>query len=164
MPDKYHLRRSEKAIDARDEMLAIIGSAPHMTIAMCRDGNPYLVTLNHAFDRDRMCLYFHAAGEGKKMDYIRSSSEVWGQVVEDLGYIKGECDWAYRSVHFWGKTEFVTEDSEKRHALELLIDKLEPDAEATKRAQITEKSVAEVSIGKLSLQGFTGKQRLPSKG
>ena len=163
MTDRYHLRRAEKAIGSREEMLEIIDTVPYMTVAMCKDGAPYLVTLNHVLDRQRMCVYFHAAGEGRKVDCIRSNPEVWGQVIEDLGYVAVECDWAYRSVHFWGKAGFVADADEKRHAIELLIDKLEPDAEELKKRQITESSLSEVMIGKIVIAGFTGKQRRPGK-
>lgn len=160
MPDNYHLRRTEKAIESRDEMLGIIGSRPHMTLAMCSEMGPYLVTLNHAFDRDRMCVYFHCAGEGRKVDCIRFDPNVWGQVMEDLGYIDGECDWGYRTVHFWGKAEFVSDIDEKRHALGLLVAKLERDVEDAKERHITESGLSKVLIGKVALVGFTGKQRL----
>ncbi len=163
MPDRYHLRRAEKAIGSKDEMLEIVGSRPYMTIAMCKDGSPYLVTLNHALDRERMCVYFHAAGEGRKVEYIRSNPDIWGQVVEDLGYISGECDWGYRTVHFWGKAEFVNDIDEKRHAMGLLIAKLEQDVEEAKRKHVTESSLSSVLIGKITLLGLTGKQRLPGK-
>lgn len=164
MPEKYHLRRAEKAIESKDEMIGIIDSCPYLTFAMTSEVGPYLVTVNHALDRERTCVYFHCAGEGRKIDCIKSNPEIWGQVIEDLGYVEKECDWGYRSVHFWGEAEFVSDTDEKRHALELLIDKLEPDAETTKKEQITQKSLAEVRIVRISLQGFTGKQRLPKKG
>ena len=41
---------------------------------------------------------------------------VWGQVVEDRGYLPGQCSHAYRSVMFEARAEFVADLEEKRRA------------------------------------------------
>jgi len=43
------LRREEKAIEAQDEMIAILEGAKYVTVAMCLDNEPYLVTLSHGY-------------------------------------------------------------------------------------------------------------------
>ncbi len=40
----YHLRRCEQAITRPEELLEVIRGQRHMTLALCRDGEPYLVT------------------------------------------------------------------------------------------------------------------------
>ena len=72
------IRRKEKTIEDAAELRAILREAKHVTLAMCRDGEPYLVTVNHGFDPERRCLYFHCAREGKKVDILRANPRVWG--------------------------------------------------------------------------------------
>ncbi len=67
---KYHLRRQEKAIIKKSELLRIIREQKLVTFAMCKNNEPYLVTVNHGFDRRKNCLYFHCATKGKKMDSL----------------------------------------------------------------------------------------------
>lgn len=153
----YHLRRAEKAITDPAEMWAIIAEQKVMTLAMCKDNVPYLVTVNYGYDQAAGCLYFHCAAEGKKMDYLRANPAVWGQIVEDNGYLDGKCDHAFRSVQFQGRVTFIEDVEDKRRALSLMIDRLESDPAAVKARLITDKAVEKVTIGKVHIEALTGK-------
>ena len=114
----YHFHHPEKMFTDRAELLEIIGGQRLMTLAMAVDGQPYLITVNYGFDAEANCFYFHCAPEGKKLDYLRANPNVWGQVVENRGYVTGKCDHAYRSVHFAGQVDFLEDEEEKRAALD----------------------------------------------
>jgi len=157
----YHVRNSERAIDSEEEMSGILARGRHMTLAMCKDGHPYLVSLNYSFDRDKMRLYFHCAGEGRKLECIKSNPEVWGQVLEDLGYLPGKCDYGYRTVMFWGRAVTIEDLSEKQRALVMMIDSLEPNPAEVKTRLIKEERLREVTVVRISVEGMTGKQSLP---
>ncbi|MBN2003038.1 MAG: pyridoxamine 5'-phosphate oxidase family protein [Anaerolineae bacterium] len=154
----YHLRRSEKAITASEQLLAIIHGQKYMTLALALDDEPYLVTLSYAYDNAAQCFYFHCAAEGRKMDYLRRNPVVWGQIVEDGGYLDGKCSHAFRAVQFRGTVSFLEDAEEKRAALELMIDHLESDPDMVKQKQITGKTVDRVTIGKVTVEFMTGKQ------
>jgi nitroimidazol reductase NimA-like FMN-containing flavoprotein (pyridoxamine 5'-phosphate oxidase superfamily) len=156
--EKYHMRRPEKAIKSRRRMIELIEQQEHMTIAMCKGSKPYLVTINHSLDRDAMCLYFHCASKGKKFDYLKANPRVWGQVMQDNGYIEGECDYAYRTVMFSGTTEFVTDLEEKRHALDLMIDKLEADPARMKKQSLTDDKLRKVAVCRVRIGDLSGKE------
>ena len=153
----YHLRRSEKAITDPAEMWAIIAEQKFVTLALCQDNVPYLATVNYGYDQAASCLYFHCAGEGKKIDYLRANPVVWGQIVEDNGYRDGKCDHAFRSVQLQGRVTFVEDIEEKRRALSLMIDRLESDPEAVKARLVTAKAVEKVMIGQVHIEAMTGK-------
>ena len=59
---EYHLRRSEKEITDPAEILDVIAAGKHMTLAMCRESEPYLATVNYGYDSDEEAFYFHCAG------------------------------------------------------------------------------------------------------
>ena len=158
--DTYHLRRSEKEITDPDQLLAIIRGQRYMTLALCKDNVPYLVTVNYGYDATENCFYFHCAAEGKKRDYLAANPVVWGQIIEDAGYQDGKCDHAFRTVQFRGAVTFLEANEEKRRALHLMIEQLESDPEAVKRQQVTAGAVGRVVIGRIAVAEMYGKSNV----
>jgi nitroimidazol reductase NimA-like FMN-containing flavoprotein (pyridoxamine 5'-phosphate oxidase superfamily) len=152
------IRRKEKEIQSRDEMISIIESAKYVTIAMSMKDEPYLATLSHGYDREKNCIYFHCAQEGKKVDILRGNSVVWGQALDDHGYVDGSCDHLYATTQFKGRVSFVTDAEEKKHALSVMILHLESDPQKVSDEQITKKSVKRVNIGRIDIEYMSGKK------
>jgi len=141
-----------------DEMVAILESSKNITIAMCLDNEPYLATLSHGYDRERNCLYFHCAKQGKKIDILKKHNTVWGQAILDKGYVQGSCDHLYATTQFMGRVTFVEDMQEKRHALEVMIKALEDDPQKVMAVQLTEKSIKGVQIGRIDIDHMSGKK------
>jgi hypothetical protein len=156
--EPYHLRRKEKALDDPEAMRRVLRAVKHVTLALCRDGEPYLVTMNHGYDEAEGCLYFHCAPSGKKLDFLRANPRVWGQALEDLGYLDGECDHAYRTVQFSGAAEFIEDYEQKRRALEVMIDQLEPDPGPVKERTLEPPRVRGVGILRVRILSMSGKE------
>jgi hypothetical protein len=159
--EPYHLRRHDKAIGSTEDCAEILASVRTISLSMCADDEPYLITLNHGWDPEQRCLWFHSAPTGKKIDILRRNPRVWGMAVEDLGYLDGQCDHAYRSVMFGGSVTFVEDDTDKRHALEVMIRQHESDPEAVITEQLTEARVAGTTIGRIDIDQMSGKESLP---
>jgi nitroimidazol reductase NimA-like FMN-containing flavoprotein (pyridoxamine 5'-phosphate oxidase superfamily) len=157
---EYHLRRVERSIEDREELMDVLRKVTHMTLALSKADEPYLVTVNYSFDEANMRVYFHCASAGKKIDILRSNPRVWGQVLEDLGYIQGECDHSFRTVQFSGNAEFASDISEKKHALELMIDRLEKTPETIKKDSLTKDKIEKVVICKIVVEGMSGKHNI----
>jgi nitroimidazol reductase NimA-like FMN-containing flavoprotein (pyridoxamine 5'-phosphate oxidase superfamily) len=160
---EYHLRRKDKAIVDRKRMLDFLESQKLVTVALSKDGKPYLFTADYGFDRKSKSIFIHCAKKGKKVDYIESNPVVWGQVMEDLGYVQGDCSHHYRTVQFKGKAGFVTDLEEKRTALNLMIDQLEDDPEKGRKEFIDKGGLKKVLIIKIIIEGLSGKESLPAK-
>ncbi|MGB9834614.1 MAG: pyridoxamine 5'-phosphate oxidase family protein [bacterium] len=156
---RFHLRRKEKEIESLEEIYEILRSQRYMTVACSKDNIPYLFTVNYAFELEKKLLYFHCAPQGKKLEYISSNPRVWGEVIEDRGYLAGKCDYNYRSVHFQGEAEIVREEKEKILALELLIDQQEPDPESVKDS-LSPEQISKTTIVKIRIRGLSGKKYL----
>ena len=152
------IRRKEKAITERNEMISIIQTAEHITIAMCVDNEPYLVTLSHGYDQENHCIYFHCAQEGKKIDILEKNNVVWGQALIDNGYVQGACDHLYATTQFKGRVSFINDISEKRHALSIMIHSLDSNPEKVMEKQLTEKAVNKVMIGRIDIDYMSGKK------
>jgi len=154
----YHQRRTAQIVDDEATIQDVIKRGQHLTLAMARDGEPYLATVNYGYDTTERCFYFHCAVKGKKADYLRANGTVWGQILEDKGYLPGHCLHAYLTVQFRGQAVFVEDAAAKRDALHLMIDQLEPDPEPVKERFVTDKSVRSVAIVRVDVESFTGKR------
>lgn len=157
--DGYHgMRRKEKEIRDPAEMKAILAGTRYVTVAMCRENEPYLATLSHGYDKERNAIYFHCAREGKKVEILRANDRVWGQAIDDRGYVQGKCDHLFASVQFAGRVRFVEDAEEKRRALGVMIRQLERDPEKVLAEQVTEAAVGKVCIGRIDIETMSGKK------
>jgi uncharacterized protein len=154
----WHTRHPDKAITDPAEITRIVASLKFMTLALCAENQPYLVTISHAFDPERNCFYFHCSPVGRKMDVIRANPQVYGQVLEDRGYVSGECDHRYRTVQFDGRAELVSAPDEKLCAFRLLIDALEPEPGPVKEKMLGPDKLGGVAIVRVTVTGWSGKK------
>ena len=157
----FHVRRKDREITNIDELKRILKTTKYVTIALCMDNEPYLVSLSHGYDEKRNCIYFHCASEGKKLIYAKSNNKVWGQAIQDYG-VTDECDYAYKSVHFSGRLFMICDLSEKQHAMEAMVRQLSPNPE-TKLAKIKPEKLAATAMGRIDIDEMTGKQHQKPK-
>ena len=142
-------------------MQQVLKTTQYVTVALCMNNEPYLVSLSHGYDPAKNCIYFHCAPEGKKLVYQKANNRVWGQAMLDFG-VTDECDYVYTSVHFSGKMSLISELSEKQHAIEVLIRQLSLDPEK-KLAQIKPEKLEKTTVGRIDIECMTGKKGAPKK-
>ncbi|MBS3795390.1 MAG: pyridoxamine 5'-phosphate oxidase family protein [Candidatus Thorarchaeota archaeon] len=152
------MRREDKEMENKQEIQEILLNTKYVTIAMCKDNEPYLVTLSHGYDKDENCLYFHCASEGKKIEFLKQNSTVWGQALIDKGYVHGTCDHLYAAAHFRGEVRFLENVSEKESALKIMIRQLDDKPEKVMAEQLKEESVKNVTIGRIDIDYLSGKK------
>jgi nitroimidazol reductase NimA-like FMN-containing flavoprotein (pyridoxamine 5'-phosphate oxidase superfamily) len=156
---EYHLRRSDKTLSDPAEIEQVLSSVRIMTVACSLENTPYLFTVDFVWEPKGRSLWFHCANEGRKMDILRANPRVCVSVVEDRGYIHGECDHAYRSVIAEGTAQIVSDLSEKRHGLELLAKRHERDPQAVlARFAANEEAVRKVGVVRVCVETISGKQ------
>ena len=156
------IRRKEKAIEDVAEMKEIIRTAQYVTVALCKDNEPYLVSLSHGYDPNKNCVYFHCASEGKKMDILKKNNVVWGQALIDKGYIQGKCDHLYATVQFKGTVVFIDDFEKKKEALLNMVHKLDDNPDDVAEKQLTEKSITRITIGRIDIEYMSGKEATQS--
>lgn len=71
------------------------------------DGYPYAMPMNHFYNPDDGCIYFHCGKTGHRLDALRQSDKVSFCVCEQGCWEEG--DWAYhvRSVIVFGRIEII---------------------------------------------------------
>ncbi|MHA1690244.1 MAG: pyridoxamine 5'-phosphate oxidase family protein [Candidatus Heimdallarchaeaceae archaeon] len=152
------IRRKEKAITDETTMKKILSEVAYVTIALCKDNQPYLVSLSHGYDSDKNCIYFHCASEGKKIDYLKENNVVWGQAIIDKGYVQGACDHLYATTQFKGKVTFIDDFEEKKEALTNMVHKLDKNPDAVIYKQLTQQSVTKITVGRIDIDYLSGKE------
>ena len=155
---KYHLRRKDLEIIDVDTLKKILRSTKYVTIALSMDNKPYLVSLSHGYDEKRNCIYFHCAGKGKKLDYLKSNNVVWGQALLDHGYFEGECDHLFASIHFSGNVTLIEKLEEKRFAIECMVKQLDKNPETLLPECLDPKELSKLTMGRIDINYITGKK------
>jgi nitroimidazol reductase NimA-like FMN-containing flavoprotein (pyridoxamine 5'-phosphate oxidase superfamily) len=160
---RYHLRRRDKMIRTKKEILGIVRAQKYLTLALCLDREPYLVSLNYGFDITHNCFFFHCGKIGKKMDFLKANPLVWGQIIDDRGYRPGDCDHDYRTVQFRGRVSFLKSEAAMRRAMSLMAGQLEPDPGSVRRSLKDGSAFKNAAIGRIQVQYFTGKKYLKGR-
>jgi nitroimidazol reductase NimA-like FMN-containing flavoprotein (pyridoxamine 5'-phosphate oxidase superfamily) len=119
------MRRKDREIVDPAEIAKIMSNAQVGRIGLSMSGQPYVVPVNFAFDRER--IYFHCADTGMKLDFLRTNPRVCFEVDENLGTQPGPVPWlfgtAYRSVIAFGTARILTDTEEKTMATTLITTK-----------------------------------------
>jgi nitroimidazol reductase NimA-like FMN-containing flavoprotein (pyridoxamine 5'-phosphate oxidase superfamily) len=119
------MRKQEKEITNREKIYDILKRGKYTILSLCRDNEPYIVTLSYGFDDKRNSLYLHTANQGLKIEFIKKNSSICGTVIEDRGYKMNKCSHAYCSIVFWGKISVIKDLKEKKYAFNVLLNHLE---------------------------------------
>lgn len=149
------MRRKEKEISDRKEIVEIIRKAQTCRIGLCDDGQSYVFPVNYGY-KDGF-LYFHSAQEGRKIEIIKKNPKVCFQMDVNQEIIQAEnaCDWSvrYRSVMGFGKAEFVNSLEEKKEALDTIMFHY-----SSREYIFTEACLNSVCIVRIRIDKMTGKQ------
>jgi nitroimidazol reductase NimA-like FMN-containing flavoprotein (pyridoxamine 5'-phosphate oxidase superfamily) len=158
---EFHVKRKDREITDPEEMRQVLKTTKYVTIALCRNDEPYLVSLSHGYDSERHCIYFHCAPEGKKLVFAEANNHVWGQAVLDYG-VTDECDYAYTSVHFSGTLSLIGDLSEKQHAMRVLVYQTSNTPEE-KLAKVKPEKLAKTTMGRIDIAYMSGKKHQAPK-
>ena len=117
------MHRNEREITDRKDIDDIIRRCRVCHLAMCDEGQPYVVPLNFGYDGG--FLYFHAAPEGRKIDIIKRNNRVGFEfdILHDIVTAEQACKWGakYESVMGSGTAEIVDDLEAKKEALQLIM-------------------------------------------
>jgi uncharacterized protein len=155
----YHLHnRPNREIKSDSEIYEILKNGKYSIISMCRDNEPYIVTLSYGYDSDTNSLYFHCSPHGLKLDFIRANSQVCATVIEDGGYIANECGHNYRTIVLWGNLRIVTDIDDKKHGMKIILNHLEQRSEIIKdKLQKSDEFYSKMEVLKLDITQIHGK-------
>jgi nitroimidazol reductase NimA-like FMN-containing flavoprotein (pyridoxamine 5'-phosphate oxidase superfamily) len=148
------MRRSRQQLSTA-ETIQILESATSGVLAVSGDeGYPYAVPLSHVLKGDR--LFFHVAKEGHKLDGIQRNDRVSFCVIAQDQVMPSTFSTRYRSAIVFGRARLLTEDSERRYALECLVEKYSPGFIEEGQLEI-ESAWDRVCLVEVKIEHMTGK-------
>ena len=154
----YHMRRQDRALDD-DAITAILKKGKYIVLSLCRDNEPYIVTLSYGFDSVHNCLYLHSANDGLKLDFISANRAVCGTVIIDSGYVDGECGHQYETVVVRGQIHVADTLDEKRSGVDVILNHLEMNPlTIAQKALKTEGAYRAITVLRLDISEMTGKK------
>lgn len=152
------MHKKEREITDPVRMRSILKKGKYAVIALCREGEPYVVTLSYGYDEARSALYFHTALQGLKLEIIKANPGACATVIIDRGYLMGECSHGYRSVVMNGTMRVVESLVEKKHGMDILLLHLEENPDAVRRRSLMDdKAYERTCILRLDIKDMTGK-------
>lgn len=154
------MRRVNREITSKDEILAIIDQCKVCRIAMIDNERPYIVPLNfgYTYNEGMIELYVHSALKGRKIDILQKDQIVCVEMDCEHELVESEvpCQngYLYASVIGEGKITFIEEIEEKKAALNELMKHI-----VGKTFGFEDGAVGSVAVYKLTLTKVSAKAR-----
>jgi nitroimidazol reductase NimA-like FMN-containing flavoprotein (pyridoxamine 5'-phosphate oxidase superfamily) len=156
----YHMRRKDREITDRSKMLEVIKAGKYAVIGLCKDSEPYVVSMSYGFDETTDTFYFHGAKEGLKINFIKSNPKACLTIIQDNGYQDGHCTHVYTSVIVRGELVLIDDSAERVRAIKTMITHLETDGEKQiKMIEESNKIWRNTQMFKLKIDSMTCKER-----
>jgi nitroimidazol reductase NimA-like FMN-containing flavoprotein (pyridoxamine 5'-phosphate oxidase superfamily) len=147
--------RRKKQLLSDAETIEILKSGTAGVLAVSGDnGYPYAVPLSYVYQDGK--LYFHFAREGHKFDSIARNDKVSFCVIDKDEVIPQTLTTHYRSAIVFGRARFLTDEGEKKFALECLAEKYSPDYPEAAQKSIA-RDLKRVGIAEVAIEHMTGK-------
>lgn len=119
------MRKADRTIKDINKIKEITSKCQVVRVAMCEDNVPYLVPLNYGyeFNDEELILYCHCVNDGKKLNILDKSPNVFIEIDNEKTIIEGNkpCQFEYFSIMSPGKAEFIHNIYDKIHGLNKII-------------------------------------------
>lgn len=159
----HKMRRSDRQITDIHAIRTILDGEDVLHLAMCENNMPYVVPMSYGYeltDEGKLTFYLHCAGEGRKLDLLRSNPKVCFEVSRKvcLVYNKkmGSCTAKYRSVIGSGKA-IIEEDAQDRLRS---LDALMRQAGHAEHPPYEEKLLAMTRTLRIEVEEYTAKSNI----
>lgn len=154
------MRRADREILEFDRMLAVADACDCCRLGLLDDAGAYIVPLNFGYEAEgeKLTLYFHGAGQGKKIDLIREQKSASFEMDTRHALVEGEtaCAYSYRyqSVMGRGRIRLIEEYEEKVHGLQAIMAHYSRDREFA----FGEEAVNRTAVIKLEVEAWSCKE------
>ena len=158
------MRRKDREITDKDWIVALLNRADYGVLATCKDGQPFTVARNFAYDPERHAIFFHGARKGRTFESVGEGtpanlnvSEMGEWIIADRAMNFGV---KYKGVVVFGTLHIEDDPDEMKRGLQLLMDKhfshLKPDVdyEAT-----TDTDLKVTAVLRLDVESWSGKEK-----
>ena len=152
--NKHPMHKADRQLSPEDT-LAILKKGDHGTLSVNGDdGYPYAVPINYIVVNDK--VYLHSAPYGYKMECLEKSKKCCFSVIVSAQILPSKITAAFESVIITGDVAIVTDEAEKRTALEAFVTQKHPGYEEIGFKMI-DKLFHKTALLRVDAQEMTGK-------
>lgn len=152
------MRRKRQALPY-EECAAVLHRGTSGVLAVAGDdGYPYAVPLSYVYDGEK--LYFHCAKNGHKIDAIARNPKASFCVIGKDQVVPEEYTTYFRSVIVFGAIRLLTDEREKRSAIEKLAVKYAPSSAAESRQKAINREWQPLCILEMDIAHIIGKEAI----
>lgn len=150
------MRRKRQAL-SKEEISTVLYRGTSGVLALSGDDDyPYAVPISYVYDGEK--IYFHCAKSGHKLDAIQRNAKVSFCVIDQDEIVPDQYTSYYRSVIAFGQAEVITDEKEKREAIEKLMVKYAPNDTVIRRNNLIDREWTPLCMLKMSIDHVTGKE------
>lgn len=151
------MRRIKQAL-SQDECIEILEKETSGVLALSGDdGYPYAVPLSFVFHDGK--IFFHSAKTGHKLDAVARNEKASFCVIQQDHVVPEEFTTYFRSIIAFGKIRMLTEEAEKRNAIEILAARYTPNDEEGCQKTINQE-FSRLCMLELTIEHLSGKQAI----
>ena len=154
------MRRSDREIKHREEILAVLSKCDVMCIGINSPDYPYVVPMNFGIEAvdDSITIWFHSAPEGIKLDRISKDPRVGFEADCSHNLITGEkaCNFSmeYESVVGCGNISIPNDNESKRRGLQSIMHHYAAESDFS----FSDSELAAVCVLRLDVMQIAGKR------
>jgi nitroimidazol reductase NimA-like FMN-containing flavoprotein (pyridoxamine 5'-phosphate oxidase superfamily) len=159
-----HVRRADRGVDDESWLRAFLHQAPFAALATQQDGQPFVNSNLFVYDEANHAIYMHTARVGR----TRANVEVHERVclsISEMGRLLPadvalEFSVEYKGVTVFGTATVLTDETEQKYALQLLLDKYFPHLQPGEDYRpSTVEELRRTSVYRIDIEQWSGKQK-----
>lgn len=151
--------RRKRQVLSKEDCAAILDRGTSGVLALAGDNNyPYAVPISYVYDGEK--LYFHCAKSGHKLDAINRNKKASFCVIDQDQIVPEEYTSYFRSVIIFGTMRLLTDDNEKRNAIDKLALKYAPGDTEENRKKAVEREWKPLCMLEMSIDYMSGKEAI----
>lgn len=152
------MRRKKQAL-SKEECAAVLNRGTSGVLALAGDNDyPYAVPISYVYDEGK--IYFHCAKSGHKLDAVNRKAKVSFCVIDQDQIVPEEYTSYFRSVIVFGTMRILTDDSEKRNAIDKLALKYAPNDTVENRRNAIEREWKPLCLLEMGIDHMSGKEAI----
>ena len=159
------IRRQDRAITDNAWIASFLQKADYGVFATCKDGQPFTVARNFAYDPQKHVIYFHGARKGRTFENVGAGTQVNLNVSEMGEWIVAERAMnfgvKYKGVVVFGRLMVVDNSDEAKHGLQLIMDKHFPALRpGVDYEPVTDDDLKVTAVFRVNIEGWSGKEKV----
>lgn len=121
------MKLNKNEITDINEIFKILERCTTINLGMYADDYPYVIpmTFGCSIEDEKLCVYFHCAGQGRKWDLLHEDSRVCVEAhIYERVTMSGtdEITAEFESVVGFGRAELIEEQKEKVRAIKIMLE------------------------------------------